>query len=69
MVNRYEYDTYNSHHKVLANLQASNMDAPKNQNYSLKLAARCPVSECWPSCLHLSWTQRKTDAFQVLWDI
>jgi len=54
MVNRYEYDTYNSHHKVLANLQASNMDAPKKQNYSLKLAARCPVSGCWPSCLHLS---------------
>ena len=27
--------TYNNHHKVLANLQASNMDALKNQNYGL----------------------------------
>jgi len=25
----YEYSTYNSHHKVLVNLQASNMDALK----------------------------------------
>jgi len=32
------YSTYNSHHKVLVNLQASNMDALKNQNYGL----------CWP---------------------
>jgi len=30
---------YNSHHKVLVNLQASNMDALKNQNYGL----------CWPT--------------------
>jgi len=31
----YEYSTYNSHHKVLVNLQASNADALKNQNYGL----------------------------------
>ena len=35
----YEYSTYNSHHKVLINLQASNMDALKNPNYGL----------CWPT--------------------
>jgi len=35
----YEYSTYNSHHILLANLQASNMDALKNQNYGL----------CWPT--------------------
>jgi len=35
----YEYRpiTYNSHHKVLVNLQASNMDALKNRNYGLYL--------------------------------
>jgi len=27
MVHHYEYSTINSHHKVLVNLQASNMDA------------------------------------------
>jgi len=27
--------TYNSHHKVLVNLQASNMDDLKNQNYGI----------------------------------
>ena len=26
----YEYSTYNSHHKLLVNLQAFNMDALKN---------------------------------------
>jgi len=31
----YEYSTINSHHKVLVNLQASNMDALKNQNYGM----------------------------------
>ena len=35
----YEYSTYNSHRKVLVNLQASNMDALKNRNYNL----------CWPT--------------------
>jgi len=35
MVYHYEYSTYNSHDKVLVNLQASNMDALKNQNYGL----------------------------------
>jgi len=35
----YEYSTYNSHHKVLVNLQASNVDAVKNLNYGL----------CWPT--------------------
>jgi len=39
MVHHYEYSTYNNHHKVLVNLQASNMDALKNQNYGL----------CWPT--------------------
>jgi len=41
MVYHYEYSTCNSHHKVLVglNLQASNMDALKNQNYGL----------CWPT--------------------
>jgi len=39
MVCHYEYSTYNSHHKVLVNLQASNMDALKNQKYGL----------CWPT--------------------
>jgi len=29
MVHHYEYSTINSHHKVLVNLQASNMDALK----------------------------------------
>jgi len=28
----YEYSTYNSHHKVLVNLQASNMDALKSKS-------------------------------------
>jgi len=32
-------NTYNSHHKVLVNLQTSNMDALKYQNYGL----------CWPT--------------------
>jgi len=32
---RHEYSTYNSHHKVLINLQASNMDAVKDQYYGL----------------------------------
>jgi len=31
----YKYSTYNSHHKVLINLSASNMDALRNQNYVL----------------------------------
>jgi len=35
MVHHYEYSTINSHHKVLVNLHASNMDALKNQNYGL----------------------------------
>ena len=39
MVFNYEYSTYKSHHNVLVNLQASNMDALKNQNYGL----------CWPT--------------------
>jgi len=30
----YEYSTYNSHHKLLVNLQASNMDALKNNKNS-----------------------------------
>jgi len=32
MVHHYEYSTYNSHQKVLVNLQASNMDAVKSKN-------------------------------------
>ena len=43
MVHHYEYSTINSHHKVLVNLQASNMDALKNQNYGA----------CWPIQLDL----------------
>jgi len=39
MVYHYEYSTNNSHHKVRVNLQASNMDALRNQNYGL----------CWPT--------------------
>ena len=39
MVYHYEYSTYSSHHKVFVNLQASNTDALKNQNYGL----------CWPT--------------------
>jgi len=35
----YEYSTYNSHHKVRVNQQASNMDALKNRNYGI----------CWPT--------------------
>jgi len=31
MVYHYEHGTYNSHHKVLANLQASNMNAVKSK--------------------------------------
>jgi len=43
MVYHYEYSTYNSHHKVLINLQASNMDdALKNQNYE-------NYGLCWPT--------------------
>ena len=29
----YEYSTYNSHHEVRVNMQASNMDALKNRKY------------------------------------
>jgi len=36
----YEYSTYNSHHKVLIDLQASNMDALENQNYGLARTIR-----------------------------
>jgi len=35
MVYHYEYRTYNSQHKVLVNLQDSNMDALENQNYGI----------------------------------
>ena len=35
MVHHYEYSTINSYHKVLVNLQASNTDALRNQNYGL----------------------------------
>jgi len=35
MVHHYDYSTIYSHHKVLVNLQASNMDALKYQNYGL----------------------------------
>jgi len=35
MVHHYEYSTINSHHKVLVNLQASNMYALKTQNYAV----------------------------------
>jgi len=31
-VHHYEYSTINSHHKVLVNLQASNMDAVKSNS-------------------------------------
>jgi len=31
-VDHYEYSTINSHHKVLVNLQASNMDALKSKS-------------------------------------
>jgi len=42
MVYNYEYSAYNSRHKVLVNLQDSNMDALKKQNYGL----------CWPTRPH-----------------
>ena len=43
MVHHYEYSTINSHHKVLVNLQASNMDALKSK--------RCvPFSQ---NCFHV----------------
>jgi len=32
MVHHYEYSTINCHHKVLVNLQASNMDALKTKS-------------------------------------
>jgi len=32
MVHHYECSTYNSHHKLLVNLQASNMDALKSKS-------------------------------------
>jgi len=32
MVHHYEYSTINSHHKVLVNLQASNMDTLKSKS-------------------------------------
>jgi len=32
MVYYYEYNTYNSHHKVFINVQASNMDALKSKS-------------------------------------
>jgi len=32
MVYHYEYSTYNSHHKVLVNLHASNLDALRSKN-------------------------------------
>jgi len=32
MVHHYEYSTINNHHKVLVNLQASNMDAVKSNS-------------------------------------
>ena len=34
----YEYGTYNSHHKVRVNPQASKMEALKNRNYDNILA-------------------------------
>jgi len=54
MVHHYEYSTINSHHKVLVNLQASNMDALKNQNYGLCwLIQDMPASELHSSpCLY-----------------
>jgi len=33
MVYHYEYSIYNSHHKVLVNLQASIMDAVKSKTF------------------------------------
>jgi len=33
MVCHYEYSTYNSNHKVLVNLQASNMEAVKSKSF------------------------------------
>jgi len=52
MVHHYEYSTINSHHKVLVNLKASNMDALKNQKYGL----------CWPIQLDLlSLTEDSTN--------
>ena len=38
MVHHYQYSTINSHHKVLVNLQASNMDAVKST-----VTAVCPL--------------------------
>ena len=38
MVHHYEYSTINSHHKVLVNLHASNMDALKNEKLWCMLA-------------------------------
>jgi len=32
MMHHYDYSTINSHHKVLVNLQASNMDAVKSNS-------------------------------------
>jgi len=34
------------------------MHASNEQILKLKLAARCAVSGCWPSCLHLSKQKR-----------
>jgi len=39
----YEYSICNSHHKVLVNRHASNMDALKNQNYGLYWPAQSDV--------------------------
>jgi len=40
-VHHYEYSTINSHHKVLVNLQASNMDAKLERIFNKLRAMRC----------------------------
>jgi len=40
----YEYGTYNSHHKVLVNLHASNMDALKKNK---TMAYTGPHNQIW----------------------
>jgi len=50
----YEYSNYYSHHKVLVNLQASNMDDLKTQNCGLYWPTQSDLlslKECSTNCV------------------
>jgi len=66
----YEYSTYNSHHKVLVNLQASNMDALKSISQIgvfIFVAIRCTKSSSFSAFIMAAVSNTAGHYTSVLW--